>query len=100
MYTNNNPSIFTQKEISTALQIWSRASISFLDIRHNLISPEETLRGYRLPANTFLYTSGKVDVALNHTLYPINRFGVFHGGKGTELTNPSLRLARILYGAV
>lgn len=86
MYTNNNSPNFTQREIDAALQIWNRAAISLLDIRHNLISPEEALRGYRLPSSAFLYTNGKAEVSLNNTVYPTNRFGLFHGGKATELT--------------
>ena len=86
MYRNNNPSSFSQREIAAALQLWNRAAISLLDIRHNLISPEEALYGYQLPASAFLYTSGKAEVSLNDMVYPTNRFGLFHGGRGTELT--------------
>lgn len=87
MYTHNNPSNSTQREIAAAIQIWNRAAVSLLDIRHNLISPEDALRGYRLPASAFLYTSGgKAEVLLNENPYNVERFGLFHGGKGTELT--------------
>ncbi|WP_101698385.1 AraC family transcriptional regulator [Clostridium minihomine] len=87
MYIDKNKSYFTQREIAAALQIWNRAAVSLLDIRHNLISPEEALHGYRLPASAFLYTSGgKAEVLLNDTAYNAERFGLFHGGKGTELS--------------
>lgn len=86
MYMSKNPYEFTQKEIAVALQIWNRAAISLLDIRHNLISPGEALRGYRLPASTFLFTSGgKADITMNDTAYNVECFGLFHGGKGTVL---------------
>ncbi|WP_099469777.1 AraC family transcriptional regulator [Konateibacter massiliensis] len=83
---NNNSSIFTQKEIAAALQIWNRAAISLLDIRHNLISPNEPLQSYRLPASAFVYAGGGAELSLNDTVYSVDRFGLFHGGKGTELS--------------
>ena len=87
MYIQNNSSNFTPREVAAALQIWNRAAVSLLDIRHNLISPEEALHGYRLPASAFLYTSGgKAEVLLNDTTYNVERFGLFHGAKGTELS--------------
>jgi len=87
MYTNKKTSNFSKREIAAAIQVWNRAAISLLDIRHNLISPEEALHGYRLPVSTFLYTNGgKAEVSLGDTSYSVERFGLFHGGKGTELT--------------
>lgn len=85
MNKDKKQSDFTQKEIAAAIQIWNRASITLLDIRHNLISPEEAVRQYRLPASTFIYTSGRAELSLNNTRYHSDRFGLFHGGKGTEL---------------
>lgn len=76
----------TQGEIAAAIQLWNLAAVSLLDIRHHLISPAEPLRGYRLPASTFVYIAGKGEVSLNHTIYSMERFGLFHGGKGTELS--------------
>lgn len=83
-------SSFTEKELAAALQIWNKAVISLMDIRHNLISSEEPLRGYRLPAHAFLFTlGGKGEVSLNNTTYSVGHFGLFHSSKGTELTiNP------------
>lgn len=86
MYIHSNPSTFTQKEIATAIQIWNRATVSLLDIRHNLLSPEEALRGYRLPASAFVYTGGKAEISLNDTPFRLERFGLFHGAKGSELS--------------
>ncbi|WP_349672437.1 hypothetical protein [Lacrimispora sp.] len=43
MYTSKNPVDRTKREITAALQIWSRAVISLLDIRHNLIAPKVSL---------------------------------------------------------
>lgn len=78
---------FSRATLSDAIRIWGRASLSLIDIRHNLISPDGVLRNYRLPASAFLYTSGgKAEVLMNDTAYSVERFGLFHGGKGTELT--------------
>ena len=85
MYNNENA--FPHENLSVAIDLWNRAAISLLDIRHNLISPEEPLCNYHLPASTFLFTSGeKAEVVLNNTAYNMERFGMFHGGKGTELS--------------
>lgn len=86
MHTNKNQSNFTQREIAAAIQLWNWAAVSLLDIRHNLISPEEALRNYRLPASVFLYTSGSAEVQLNDIPYNVERFGLFHAGKGSLLT--------------
>lgn len=86
MNINKNTSDFTQKNIAAAIQLWNRAAVSVLDIRHNLISPEEPLLRYRMPAGTFVYAWGKAELLLNDTAYSVERFGLFHGGKGTELS--------------
>lgn len=87
MFIHENTEIFQKREIAAALQIWNRAAVSLLDIRYHSIASTEALRGYRLPASTFLYTVGaKAEVFLNDTPYLVDRFGLFHAGKGTELT--------------
>lgn len=87
MYIDKSSANSTHKEIDAALRIWNRGVISLIDVRHNLISPEEALSGYRLPANVFLYTSGgQAEILLNDTVYNVKRYGLFHGVKGTELT--------------
>lgn len=87
MYIDNHPSNFTQSEIDDAVRIWNSAAISLLDIRHNLISVDQSVRSYHLPASAFVFTSGGgAEVLLNDTAYNVERFGLFHGGKGTELT--------------
>lgn len=79
--------IFSRESLSDAIRAWNHSAISLMDIRHNLISPEEAIRGYRMPASTFVYTcGGRAEVSLNNTLYSVERFGLFHGGKGTELS--------------
>ena len=78
--------IFTREKLADAIHIWNRSAITLLDIRHNLISKEEALINYRLPASTFLYTKGEAEISLDDTVYHAERFGLFHGGKGTELS--------------
>lgn len=78
---------FTARKLADALHIWNRSAITLVDIRHNLLSYGQTLANYRLPANAFLYARGdKAEVGLDDTLYPMERFGLFHTFKGSELT--------------
>ncbi|WP_099204780.1 AraC family transcriptional regulator [Scatolibacter rhodanostii] len=87
MYNDKKASDFLTEDFADAIHLWNRASISLLDIRHHLISRQEAVCGYIMPANTFLYTSGgKAEVCLDKHSYAIERFGVFHGRKGTELS--------------
>lgn len=87
MYTQKKQNHFTQKEIAAALQEWTRAAVSLIDIRHRLISPDNALQDYRLPASAFLYTSGgKAEVQLRNAAYKAERFGLFHAGRGTVLS--------------
>lgn len=104
-YKNNRVNgVFSHENFVNAIRLWERAAISLVDIRHNLISPESAIRGYRMPTSTFVYTSGgKAEVSLDDTSYRIERFGLFHGGKGTELsitpTDGWLEYYMVLYKA-
>ncbi|WP_099204413.1 AraC family transcriptional regulator [Scatolibacter rhodanostii] len=87
MYIQKNSSELTKEEISAGIRIWNSAAISLLDIRHNLISSREALSQYRLPASAFFFTSGgEAELLLNDTSFHIERFGIFHAGKGTLLS--------------
>lgn len=84
---NITKSNLSQDSLETALGIWNKSSIFLKDIRHCLISVEEPLKCYRLPAGAFIYTSGgKTEVILNQISYKIEHYGIFHGGKGCELS--------------
>lgn len=86
MYNNKNTAL-PSKELADCIRIWNSANISLIDLRHNLISPKEPLCNYRLPASSFVYTGGaKAEVMLDNTSYAVERFGLFHAGKGTELS--------------
>ncbi|MDF2869649.1 MAG: hypothetical protein K0R05_1224 [Anaerocolumna sp.] len=43
MGTNKNEFIISKPNLEDAIHIWNRASITLLDIRHNLISPQDSL---------------------------------------------------------
>lgn len=78
---------FTREKLADAINIWNRSAITLLDIRHNLISREQSPVNYRLPASAFLYTRGeKAEVRFDNTFYNMERFGVFHSHRQSELT--------------
>ncbi|WP_353096783.1 AraC family transcriptional regulator [Tissierella praeacuta] len=78
---------FNKESIADEIRIWERSSISLVDIRHRIIRPEEGIKGYRVPSNMFLYTGGgKAEIILDGKSYMSERFGIFHGGKGTEVS--------------
>ncbi|MBU5675932.1 AraC family transcriptional regulator [Alkaliphilus sp. MSJ-5] len=79
--------IFDKEGLLDAIRIWRYSAIDLVDIRYKLIDSEETLRDYRMPTSMFLYTSGgKTEVILDNKSYIVERFGIFHGGKGTALS--------------
>jgi len=81
------PSIFTQESLTCALRIWEQVNISLLDIRHRLITPEDPILRYRLPASAFLFTAGrKAEILIEETSYCAENFGLCHVGKGMELS--------------
>ncbi|OPA81000.1 AraC family transcriptional regulator [Paenibacillus selenitireducens] len=68
------------------LYMWNHAFIQVMDIRHVTMKHGEELQAYLLPASAFLYTvRGNAKVCLNHKLYEVKRFHLFHGGKGMWL---------------
>lgn len=79
--------IFSEKAIGDSLYIWNSAAILLFDIRHRFILPKEEIKNYRIPANAFIYTGkAKAEVYLDDTSYQVERYGLFHGGKGTEIS--------------
>lgn len=77
----------SREGIAAGLQAWSRAAITLMDIRHNLISPQQPMLDYCLPTSAFIYTiGGMAEVSLGEVAYQTAQFGLFHGAKGTELT--------------
>ncbi len=79
--------LFTQEMIEIAVQLWFRSSISLIDVRNYVLEPDNPLEKYRMPTSMFIFTQGgQASVTLNHISYQSGRFGLFHGGKGTELS--------------
>lgn len=79
--------IFTPEMLETMAYIWTRSSISLIDVRHQSIYPEQPLRQYKMPSSTLVYAyGGTAHVQLNETAFAMERFGLFHGGKGTLLS--------------
>lgn len=95
---------FTKEMIDMAVRLWTRSSISLIDVRYKLLHPDKPIQSYRMPTSMLVYTcGGTANVKLDHTLYQSERFGIFHGGKGTELsihpTSRSLETYMVLYRA-
>jgi len=65
MEVPSNMFYFSKMEIAAVLQIWNRAAISILDIRHNLIARGEAVRQYRLPASGLLFVASRAKHLLN-----------------------------------
>ncbi|MFC6552498.1 helix-turn-helix domain-containing protein [Cohnella cellulosilytica] len=67
--------------------IWTRSSISLMDVRHKPIYPNQPLQHYKLPSSMLVYAyGGTANVQLNEAAFAMERFGLFHGGKGTVLS--------------
>ncbi|MBU5425078.1 AraC family transcriptional regulator [Tissierella pigra] len=78
---------FSKENFADDLRLWEQSAITLVDIRHKLISSEEAIKNYLIPTSMFLYTNGgKAEIILNDISYTVERFGVFHAGKGTELS--------------
>ncbi|MBP1994364.1 ABC transporter substrate-binding protein [Paenibacillus eucommiae] len=93
---------FTRGMIDIAVQIWARSSISLIDVRYKLLHPDKPIENYRMPTSMLVYTyGGTATVKLDRTVYQSERYGIFHGGKGTEVsihpTSRSLETYMVLY---
>ncbi len=90
--------------IDKAVRLWTRSSISLIDVRYKLIHPDKPIQSYRMPTSMLVYTcGGTANVKLDQTLYQSERFGIFHGGKGTEISihpvSSSVETYMVLYRA-
>ncbi|MBD2844390.1 AraC family transcriptional regulator [Paenibacillus sp. IB182496] len=99
-----NNQVFTPEMVEKMAYIWTRSSISFMDVRHQTIYPNQPLRQYKMPSSTLVYAyGGSAHVQLNETAFAMERFGLFHGGKGTMLSitpeEAVLRSYMVLYKA-
>lgn len=99
-----NIQLFTSEMLEKMAYIWTRSSISLLDVRHQSIYPNQPMRQYKMPSSTLVYAyGGSAHVQLNETAFAMERFGLFHGGKGTMLSiapeEAVLRSYMVLYKA-
>lgn len=79
--------VFTYEMLDAIARIWTRSTISLVDVRHQYIYTEHPMRDYRMPSSMLVYTyGGNASVQLNETVFCMERFGIFHGGKGTTLS--------------
>jgi iron complex transport system substrate-binding protein len=77
----------TKEQLSGTIEAWYRADIQIKDVRHQLIADKDSMIKYTLPASVFiLICTENADVFLNSNIYNVKRYGVFHGGKGIDLT--------------
>lgn len=83
-----NIHIFTPEMLEKMAYIWTRSSISLIDVRHQSIYPAQPLRQYKMPSSMLVYAYGGIaNVQLNEAIFSMERFGLFHGGKGTTLAS-------------
>ncbi|WP_260866120.1 AraC family transcriptional regulator [Paenibacillus xylanexedens] len=67
------------------------ASIKIWDVRHVIMRAGESISAYRFPISGFIYTvRGNAMVALDDTIYTIDRMQILHGGKGVCLNIDSI----------
>ncbi|WP_051003932.1 AraC family transcriptional regulator [Gottschalkia acidurici] len=73
-------------KIDDHILLWNRTSIKVLDVRYVNMKHEEKLLSYQLPSSTFLYgINGSAQVWIDGVVQIVERFHVFHGGKGMYL---------------
>lgn len=83
-YTSSN--YITIENVYDALRIWEAAKVSLLKIENGVVQKEVSAFDSVITAPAFIYTSGAAEVSLDERHYYVERFGIFHGGKGTHIT--------------
>ncbi|RAU92471.1 AraC family transcriptional regulator [Paenibacillus sp. YN15] len=87
MELSEHPASASDAGLEQELFLWEHAVVSVADIRHYRFDPGSGFRDYQTPAGMLLYVSGgSGQVWLDEVPYHMNRFGLFHGGKGTRLS--------------
>lgn len=83
---NRSLDLFTAERLETVARVWSLAAVRLVDIRRRHMGEQEPFH-YTLPASTLIYTrGGHAEVSLDQAVYHAERFGIFHGGKGTDVS--------------
>jgi len=58
-----------------------------LDVRYQIVSSKTPIFNYRMPSSMFLFSyNGSAEVCLDDNVFSVERFGIFHGGKGSCLS--------------
>jgi len=90
-------------KLDNHIRLWNQVYVELIDIRCNRMERAEELRGYRLPASSFLYIRrGMGRVRLDGSDHRVRPDYLIHGGKGTSLTiaaEEELTYCLILYKA-
>lgn len=69
---------FTKEMLDMAMRLWTRSSISLIDVRRQLIWTDKPLLNYRLPTSTLLYTNGEMaSIKLDELPIPNRKFWHF-----------------------
>lgn len=55
-----NIHIFTPEMLEKMAYIWTRSSISLIDVRHQSIYPAQPLRQYKMPSSMLVYAYGGI----------------------------------------
>ncbi len=77
----------TKRMLEDCLPQLEQAVFTVTDVRHSRLRPEEMLRPYLLPTSAFFYVIGdQSEMLLDEVPYQSDRFGFFHGGKGTSVS--------------
>ncbi|MFC4305970.1 hypothetical protein [Cohnella boryungensis] len=79
-------SIFTKERIADAVQLWTRSSISLIDVRHQLIRPDKPLQNYIMPTSMLIYPAAGWPVSKWIAPSTDGALWSFSRGKGTELS--------------
>ncbi|MFC4600791.1 ABC transporter substrate-binding protein [Cohnella hongkongensis] len=89
--------------VEQQIELWNRASIHILDVRHVVVDTVQAEYSYKFPASAYVVVMrGKGDARLLHNKYTLRPLQVFHGAKGATLTiriEEPLELGLILYRA-
>ena len=77
---------FSPDLIEASARIWMESSITLVDVQHRSIHKEDNWPPNQTPASVLLYVyGGPATIQLNETVFVIERFGMFHAGKGATL---------------
>lgn len=68
------------------IQLWSEAHTKILDARQKSMERGDNMAVYRLPASAFIFiVQGNGHIELGQHVYEMERFQVYHAGKGMPL---------------